>query len=228
MGKPNRRQCVGAFVLALLRGLASGTTPARAQDPRVTSQAAADLLRPPDADPYRDPTDWNAIPPWRQASFFGVRAQGRVFVYVVDCSGSMADDERLLRAKLELRRSLAALRFPQRYLVIFYNDRPWPMPGGIPCSADPTARSQTFTWLSLIDAEGETDPRGALGLALGLRPDAVFLLSDGAFPAGTVVAIARQNPRKVPIHCIDLAGGAAGHDLEQIAQDSGGQYASRP
>src|SRR5439155_9254736 len=131
----------------------------------------------------------------RQTSFFGVRARGQVFVYVVDCSGSMADDQRLLRAKQELRRSIMTLRFPQRFLVIFYNDRPWPMPGGIPRSADPEAWAQTSAWLSLIDAQGDTDPRGALALALGLRPDAVFLLSDGAFPAAAVAALARQNPR---------------------------------
>ena len=65
-------------------------------------------------------------------------------------------------------------------------------------------------------------------MALALRPDAVFLLSDGEFPKGTVEAIARENPRKIPIHCIDLTGGLAGDHLHRIARDSGGQYASRP
>jgi hypothetical protein len=227
-GMPHRRPCAGAFVLVLLGCLGSGPVSDRSEGPKVTSRSAADRLRPPGTDPYGEPIDWNAIPPWRQTSFFGVRAQGQVFVYVVDCSGSMADDERLLRAKRELRRSIAALRFPQRYMVVFYNDRPLPMPGGIPQSADPSAWSRISAWLTLIDADGETDPRGAMALALGLRPDAVFLLSDGAFPADTVAAIIRQNPKKIPIHCIDLAGGAAGDDLKHIARDSGGQYASRP
>lgn len=60
-----------------------------------------------------------------------------------------------------------------------------------------------------------------------MRPDAVFLLSDGAFPAGTVESVARINSKKVPIHCIDLANGAAGDGLRKIAADSGGQYAAR-
>ena len=31
--------------------------------------------------------DWSDVPPWRQTSFFGIRARGQFFVYVVDCSG---------------------------------------------------------------------------------------------------------------------------------------------
>ncbi|MEJ7637121.1 MAG: hypothetical protein WKF75_03800 [Singulisphaera sp.] len=67
-----------------------------------------------------------------------------------------------------------------------------------------------------------------MALALALRPDAVFLLSDGEFPEGTVEAIARTNRRKVPIHCVDLTGGEAGDQLSRIARESGGQYAGRP
>jgi hypothetical protein len=56
----------------------------------------------------------------------------------------------------------------------------------------------------------------------------VFLLSDGEFPDGTVEAVAAANARKIPIHCIDLAGGLAGDHLQRIARESGGRYASRP
>ena len=45
---------------------------------------------------------------------------------------------------------------------------------------------------------------------------------------GLAEAIAKANPRKVPIHCIDLAGGLAGDALPRIASGSGGRYASRP
>ena len=64
--------------------------------------------------------------------------------------------------------------------------------------------------------------------ALSLKPDAVFLLSDGEFPEGTVDEVAKLNTRKIPIHCVDLAGGLAGDHLKRIAEASGGQYASRP
>jgi hypothetical protein len=173
--------------------------------------------------------DWNEIPPWRQASFFGIRARGQLFVYVVDCSGSMIDDDRLARATMELRRSVFALQTPQRFEVIFYNQDSIPMPGG-PRSrpADPQTKNQVLYWLRLIEPDGGTDPRPALKQALAMRPDAVFLLSDGAFPEGTVDMVTKLNTRKIPIHCVDLTGGLAGDHLKRIAQANGGRYASRP
>ena len=65
-----------------------------------------------------------------------------------------------------------------------------------------------------------------MALALALRPDAVFLLSDGEFPDGTRRGDRREEPRKVPIHCVDFSGKSV--DLKKIARESGGQYASRP
>lgn len=199
-------------------------------DPPGSAQAASDLLRPPGSDDRYGPTiDWRQVPPWQQTSFFGVRARGKVFVYVVDCSGSMSLNDRLIRAKRELRRSVMSLRFPQRFQVIFYNDHPLTMPGVLPQSAgEPAAKLQMFHWLNLIDAYGETDPRGAMSQAIGLKPDAIFLLSDGEFPDGAAEGIAKRNRHKVPIHCIDLSGGAAGAQLQRIARESGGQYTAQP
>jgi Mg-chelatase subunit ChlD len=173
-------------------------------------------------------TDWATIPPWRQTSFFGIRAQGRVFIYVVDCSGSMADAERLTRAKIELRRAIGSLQFPQRFYVIFYNNAALPMPGGLPQLPDTRAKTRLNTWLAQIEPEGGTDPRGALKTALALQPDAVFLLSDGALSEKSAAEVAAENRRRTPIHCIDLSSGSGGDQLRKIAADSGGRYVRRP
>jgi hypothetical protein len=207
-----------------------------APGPQVVSRAKeqekrgkSEFLRTPgDARSNYGELDWAELPPWRQTTFFGIRARGQFFVYVVDCSGSMVVEDRLARAKDELRRSVRGLVDPQRFLVIFYNGQAIPMPGGSPRSADLNGKSQFLEWLRLIGPDGETDPKPALSMALAVRPDAIFLLSDGEFPDGTADGIARKNPRKVPIHCIDLSGGAAGDQLEQIAHDSGGNFVSRP
>lgn len=201
-------------------------------EPRVIAkdrERSSAFLRPPGTDRY-DPNgvDWETIPPWRQTSFFGIRTQGQVFIYVVDCSGSMIDESRLTCAKIELRRSINALQVPQRFHVIFYNDEPIMMPGALPKSADLTAKDQLLNWLRLIEPDGKTDPRSALGLAVSLRPDAIFLLSDGEYPDGTAAAIAKKNSRKIPIHCVDLGSGDTAEQLKQIARDSGGQYRWRP
>lgn len=203
--------------------------PTDGEEPKVlTAEQAAARLRAP-GDRY-DPNavDWRKVPPWRQASFYGIRVQGQVIVYVVDCSGSMVDDARLARAKAELRRSVLGLQFPQRFKVIFYNDQPLPMPGDAPRSADVRGKSGFLRWLDTIQPLGETDPRSSLSLAMALKPDAIFLLSDGEFPDGTAEAVAGRNRAKVPIHCIDLSGGTGGDHLRRIADESGGRYVLRP
>jgi hypothetical protein len=192
--------------------------------PEEPPGSGSQFLSPPGTEHYGPRVDWADVPAWQKTSFFGLRARGKTFIYVVDCSGSMSQDDRLGRAKRELRRSIMDLRFGQRFQVIFYNDRPLAMPGGIPQSADLDGKVLFSHWLDLIGADGPTDPRGALQQAISLRPDAVFLLSDGEFPDATDLAIPKLNPRKVPIHCIDLSGGAAATQLRRIARDSGGQY----
>jgi hypothetical protein len=190
------------------------------------------FLNPPGSssdDHYGVESDWYDLPPWRKTTFFGIPARGQFFIYVVDCSGSMLDDDRLTRATIELRRSVLALQEPQKFEVIFYNNESIPMPGGPrPRTADLQAKNQLLGWLRFIEPDGGTEPRLAMKQALSLRPDAVFLLSDGEFPQGTVDEVARLNTQKVPIHCVDLAGGLAGDHLKRIATASGGEYASRP
>ncbi len=239
LGSVNGWQVVVASVrlAALVCGLVS-TLQALAQEPKaadsgppprlVDAASAADKLRAPGSDRYGPKVDWANIPPWRQASFYGIRSQGQVFVYVVDCSGSMIEDARLARAKIEVRRSIMALQYPQRFKVIFYNEAPLPSPGDAPKSADLAGKDQLLRWMSAIEPNGETDPRAAMKLALALRPDAIFLLSDGEYPEGAADAIAKSNTGRIPVNCVDLSGGAGGNQLKKISADSGGQYISRP
>jgi hypothetical protein len=179
-----------------------------------------------EADKYSGSVPFHELLPWEQTSFYGIRAKAQTVVFVVDCSESMADGECLLRAKRELRRSVEGLVFPQQFTVIFYNEAPILMSGGGMKTIETNVKDALTSWLRLIEPEGGTDPRDAMRIALGLRPDVIYLLSDGLFPDGTVEAIAAKNKRKTPIHCIDLTGGES-DQLKRIAKDSGGQYAAR-
>ena len=123
--------------------------------------------------------------------------------------------------------SILRLQQPQQFKVIFYNDRPIPMPGDLP--ARPIrSKNEPPRVASSHRTRWHHGSARCAGLAISLRPDAVFLLSDGEYPPGTVEAVAKLNPRKTPIHCIDLSGGEAGDQLQRIPGDSGGRYASRP
>ena len=100
-----RRRVRAAWLLVFLTlagpSWSHAQTPAKGRadgGPTVRSRAAADLLKPPTSDPYGSgEIDWRDVPPWRQTSFFGIRAKGQLFIYVVDCSGSMIDEDRLFR-----------------------------------------------------------------------------------------------------------------------------------
>ena len=208
-----------------------------AKPPTIRSKTEADrlkpkssFLRPPGGNPddkYGD--DDEEVPPWRQTTFFGIRARGQFFIYVLDGSGSMIDEDRFPKATIELRRSVFALQPPQRFEVIFYNERPIPMPGGpTPRPADLKSKTALLQWLRMMEPEGETFAVPAMSQAIALRPDAIFFLSDGVLPDGTVESIAGLNKAKIPIHCIDLTGGAAGDQLRRIAEQNGGTYAARP
>ena len=120
-----------------LRKVEAADPPVVSETKRKEQRKGSEFLRVPGDDRY-DPsaTDWADVPPWRQASFFGVKVKGLRFIYVVDCSGSMIDEARLVRAKEEVRRSVLRLQSPQQFKVIFYNDRPIPCPAT--CRAPPT------------------------------------------------------------------------------------------
>jgi hypothetical protein len=97
--------------------------------------------------------------------FFGTRAEGSSFVYVIDRSGSMSAQDRLGMAKDELLASLDQLPPDANFRVLFYNLDPTEIPG-------PDGR------LADIDARGGTDHLRALRAALSGQPDIIFFLTD--------------------------------------------------
>lgn len=118
--------------------------------------------------------------------FFGTRAYGNRFVFVLDISYSMdaRDGERYRRACDELLRSVSQLRRGQSYYVflfcwvteeMFYN------PSVEYVDVGPGHIQKLQYWVNQVSLGSGTDPRRALALARQLDPDAVFLLSDGQF-----------------------------------------------
>jgi Mg-chelatase subunit ChlD len=189
------------------------------------NEPVSPFLRDPHADPY---ATGSGLDPDRRASFFGVPASGRVIVFVIDASGSMGERGKIERARIELRRSVSALRPGQKFLVIAYDESARPMPDGLPRRADAEGRQMLARWLRTVDAGGETNPLPALKHALSLRPDVVYLLSDGEFPPGTAAKVAALNAdHTVPIHGVDLSSQGAS-SLRAISEASRGRYAHRP
>lgn len=163
------------------------------------------------------------------ATFFGTTAPGTRFVYVVDASRSMAGT-RFRKAKRELFRSVSNLREDQQYYVIFFGLEAYPMyfpepwPELVPSAPD--AWRRLHRWMRQVDPQTQpaTNGKSAMQLALALEPDAIYLLSDGAFTDDTVAALLGMDESEIPIHTIAFGTEDARVDLERIADAHRGTY----
>jgi len=136
------------------------------------------------------------------ANFFGLRARGRKFVYVVDRSASMRG-AKLAAAKAEIVRSMRALRREMQFSVIFYNTSHQVMADETLMKASKENLEKAIAWVKDITPKGDTNPTRAMRCALELKPDVVWLLTDGIFSKKAVDAIRDANPRaRIQVHTI--------------------------
>lgn len=158
------------------------------------------------------------------AVFFGVEAKGGKIVYIVDCSGSM-EGGGLDAAKDETKKSIWLLEKNMEFCIIFYNNGPIPMKPTTFVHATRQNKGKYLEWIDTITADGWTHPESALEIAYGLKPDAMFLLSDGLFTDSNKVwsVINKFHPKqKIPINTIGFNTHV--NDLERIAITTGGTY----
>ena len=171
----------------------------------------------------------------KSVTFFGAGAQGTKFVFVIDCSGSMFDEDRWYYAKRELKRAIDSLTNKQEYYVFLYNFDSFPMTVGKPklVAASRKNRRATNDWLEMNAPYGDTRPLKSMEQALGLQPDAIFLLSDGELKDNTAWYLASNNQTtgptgdaraKIPVHTIFLGSGFGEALMRQIAQQNDGTF----
>lgn len=161
------------------------------------------------------------------ASFFGVKAGGNKFVFVVDSSGSMEHNNRFLRCLNELQRSLTSLTYGQQYLVIFFSSSMDAMPENRLVDARPEQLKRTLQWIGNHGYGGGTEPWPALKRAIINKPDAIFFLTDGVFNDDVVLQVDKIQPetkKKIPIHTIAFEDPIGAKLLKQIADQSGGEF----
>ena len=159
--------------------------------------------------------------------FFGVKAEGMSFVFVVDYSGSM-QGYRFSRARTELIRALGDFQPHQKFFVIFYNHRAQPMyVSGKRMRLMPASRTtlrRTRRWIDKQNAHGGTYPDVALKMALDMKPDVIFFLSDGEFPRTARTVAKEANKHGTIIHTIAFEFDGGQLVLKGIAEDNHGRY----
>lgn len=172
--------------------------------------------------------------------FFGTRAAGNSFVFIVDCSGSMSTPVKLRRrsrvtagtrydrAIRELANAMKELSAEQSFYVVFFNHETYPLFHPNPVrqllKSAPSTRERTYAWTRQISPSGETAPQDAMKLALSLKPDVIFFLTDGVIPGVTRRIAKGSNKSDTVIHTI--AFGLRGEHglMKGIAKDNGGRF----
>jgi len=172
-----------------------------------------------------------------QTSVFGVQGTGTKFVYVFDRSGSMEgyQGRPLAAAKRELIQSLDHLEAIHQFQVIFYNERPHvlnPLNRKSPplMYGDERDKKLALKFINGIVASGATHHMVPLRMAINMRPDVIFLLTDAAEPqlSDEQLAILHKiNRSGTIINTIEFGSGPPqGGDnfLKKLALQNGGQY----
>ncbi len=157
-------------------------------------------------------------------------AAARSVVYVLDRSLSMGPNGALARARKELLISLARLPAGACFQVILYNRQAEPLAAGgrsgyLP--ADGPTREAVARALVATPAAGNTDHVHALRRGLFLRPDALFLITDGdGLSDAEVLEATRRNGGRTAIHTVDTGPRRADPDspLRRLAALNGGTY----
>jgi len=169
--------------------------------------------------------------------FFGTKAYGSDFVFVIDCSSSMSQNTRWYRALNELLSALGELDSEQNFLVILYNDRTFMMWGApmnkslVPGTDENKAKTET--WLRQAYPNSGTRPASSVQLALKKQPDAIYFLSDGELRDNTMSGLRKWNrvkrgvdgkKRKTPIHTILLESPFGQRTMRTIAEENNGIF----
>lgn len=172
-----------------------------------------------------------------KVEFFGLESAGNRFVFVIDCSTSMYNEDRYLRAVYELTRSMDMLETNHRFLVILYNMDTYPMLDMtqqnirmIPATR--TNKKRVENWLENQQPNSLTRPMTAMKMALALKPSSIYFLSDGEFHDGTIAMLDHFNVddsstgmTKIPINTITLGSTGVGAPMmKYIADESGGRF----
>ncbi len=172
--------------------------------------------------------------------FFGVKAAGNTFCYVVDVSPSMKKDNAFAAAKAELVRSLSLLKPKQRFYISFF--------GGeierlkllgreeelYPIYATPENLQKALVWIDRVRIQEKgLPPNIALNEAIKMDPDGIFLLFDGETRVDVAAFLRKANRSddfisgntpSVPIHTIGFYTQEYEALMKRIAMENNGVY----
>jgi hypothetical protein len=145
-------------------------------------------------------------------------------VYVVDRSGSMDPVGDFM--KTELSKAVNKLVSTQKFNVIWFSEGdPYVLATNLVAATEEN-KSRLFKFLQDVKLQGSTDPRSALFKALDLKPELIYILTDGNFEPEFVEQVTKKNVGKIRINAIGfvLPGGEGHGNLQKITEQNRGKF----
>lgn len=194
-------------------------------DPEKDDDLATESTDGMDSIQSGDPLSKFTISAPGEAVFFGLRATGNRFAFVVDRSGSM-NGLPMKRARKELMSCINHMPKHVEVFVVFFDDLAYPDEGSYR-GVDAQNLQELEDWVNTIQANGGTDVKIGMRTVFseGKPPDAIFLLTDGNFAGDTPSYIRKLNSKSgVRINTVALVSRAGESLLKQIAAENDGDY----
>ncbi len=156
-------------------------------------------------------------------------------VYVLDCSGSMRDGNKIGKAEEALKKALSELKPTDSFDILSFNGRIYKLsPVMLPASGE--VIDAAMLWIDKLRLANHTNISGAMGAALELTPiNCVYLMSDGE-PEGPETLhnpseireyVKQCNTQHARIMTLALCLGeqyAGEQVMRGLAEDAGGDY----
>lgn len=175
------------------------------------------------------------------AEFFGAKATGNTFIYIVDASPSMRRDRAFDAAKEQIMQSLRSMKPKQRFNILFFGGAVQKLeitPGETlagPVSATPENIEKAMQWLQNISIQTDGRvPVDAVREAMEMDPDGIFLLFDGDTKLDNWVHSVTELNRSdgflsdgapaVPIHVIHFFREEFQRTMQLLAMENRGTY----
>ena len=129
----------------------------------------------------------------------------------------------------ELAKTVEQMTKDQYFYVIFFSDTAyplfWPSPVSQLVPATRQNKERLHQWLYTVELCLHTRGEEAMQLALSLRPDAIYILGDGAFTDNTTTKLTQPHNRPTPIFTLGMEVPEKGKaQLTRIAKSNKGTY----
>lgn len=153
---------------------------------------------------------------------------GSDYVFILDISGSMANEGKLNTSVNSLAAFIKGLGPDDRFEVITFNKRPFTLFNQLTAPGDATI-TQAITFLGSQEARGGTALQPAIATAYKYgtddRPLNTVILSDGITEQSErriLMDMIRSRPTNVRVFCIGVGNDINRSLLRQMAEDAGG------